>query len=130
MHTRWKKLRHKQGGSHQGTTPKLTQRLKVIQTKKKKERDGHSVCSFTLLINLHSHLLTLPEPVFESLSQKLNFNKQKKNSYFLDKLSLALLHTSALLQPVSPIDPLTFLLLTDLNVLLNVHSWRGRDRHS
>lgn len=45
---------------------------------KLKKRDGHSVCSFTLLINLHSHLLTLPEPVFESLSQKLNFNKQKK----------------------------------------------------
>lgn len=44
--------------------------------------------------------------------------------------SVTLIHTSAFFKPVPTIDPLTFLLLADLNVLLNVHSWRGRDRHS
>ena len=60
MHTRWKKLRHKQGGSHQGTTPKLTQRLKVLQTKKKKrEMDILFVASPYWLTSIPTFSLSL-----------------------------------------------------------------------
>lgn len=67
--------------------------------------------------------------------RNLNFRKPKKQNKNSPSLNivpfcLALNHTSALLQSVPAVDPLSFLLLTDLNVLLDVHSWRGRDRHS
>lgn len=44
--------------------------------------------------------------------------------------SITQIHTSAFLKSVPTINPLTFFLLADLDVLLDVHSWRGRDRHS
>lgn len=116
------KLRHKQGSNNQGAAPRLSQHLKVIRAWEK-------------LNGLDTEYSVDPGPA-------LFFPTSLHQSFFQDSwkpweslqhqniFSATLIHTSAFLKPVPTVNPLTFLLLADLNVLLNVYSWRGRDRHS
>lgn len=74
--------------------------------------------------------ISIVSPMLKCLSQKCVLSTSQNKHFFLKVSPLALNHTSSLLQPMPAIDPLSFLLLADLNVLLDVDSWRGRDRHS
>lgn len=119
-----KKLRHKQGSNNQGTAPRLSQHLKVISAWEKKW-NGHKIFS-----HLWSCLI-IQAGVIPPVCIIHFFKIHKTESIQPDNISsVNLIHTSAFFKPVPTINPLTFLFLADLNVLLNVHSWRGRDRHS
>lgn len=129
-HTHLKKMIQTQArGSHQGTTPKPAEHLCFGNLKK--GTDGQ-VCSFTGLTSLQSDPIRLLTSVGFSMKLLLKLYKaNREGSGALCRTGcLGRLRTSAFLQPVATIDPLAFLLLTDLDVLLNIHSWRGRDRHS
>lgn len=126
--TRFKKwFRHRRGAVTKAQHPS---QLSICVIETFKEKGG---MSFARFISLHSDPIRLPKSVGFSIKWLLRLYKANREAPgdLSQKRGLwGRLRTSAFLQPVSPIDSLALLLLTDLDVLLDVHSWRGRDRHS
>lgn len=108
--------RHKQTG-------RVTPHKPTPEGKLKLKRGGHQVCNFTF------YYIITTEIMLRKIAK--NINTLDKRELFLEPCRPEFLaRTSAFLQAMATVDSLPLLLLPDLNVLLDVHSWRGRDRHS
>lgn len=114
---------HKWERTHDNTTAQHTQ----AHTKKlcrHKQGGGHQRTTSKL------SLKSLQHQEHGGFGKALHRGLSPPKSVFLNSSSLFEAHTSSFFQPMPAVDPLPLLLLTDLNVLLDVHAWKGRDRHS